>query len=176
MTAMTLVTDVGGRIYRTCAQKNPVTCGPAACLIMWANANGADPLADEGGVIELSKRFPEPWTPQAGANINNLSRVMAQMGMPNAVQRYPGDMAGFKGALAKHVGERKPVLAFLAWDGTSALTGHFVVIGRANPTTGQITVLDPLFGMQELYGNSLPYYYPTDSDSLTFSGAIAVLT
>lgn len=174
MTAMTRVVDGSGRGYRICSQKNPVTCGPAACLIMWANVNGSDPLADEGGVIELSKKLPDPWTQRKGANISNLVRVLAQMGVSTTLQRHL-TTAALKTALYDKVAEKKPALAFLEWEGAASVVGHFVVVGRAQSGASKFTVLDPMFRMVEFFGDGMPFYYPTDTDSLKFSGAVAVM-
>lgn len=174
MTKMTTFTDSHSRTYRTYRQKSQVTCGPACCLIMWANVHQADPIADEGGVIALSKAYPKPWSPTKGAEINNLSTVLRNMGVANTVETFAqtGDL---RTALHRRVGFRKPALAFAEWEVASSVVGHFVVVGYANATTDKWTILDPLHGAQETTG--IPAYYPITEDEeppvLRFSGAVA---
>jgi hypothetical protein len=175
MTAMTQVTDSTGRRFRICQQRTQVTCGPAACLILWANVRGTDPIADEGGVIALSQQFAAPWTQARGANIANLVRVLAAMGITTELQRHHNTTT-LKSVLFGKVQPQKPALAFLEWEGESSVVGHFVVVGSALQAFDRYTILDPAYGMQET--TDLPYYLPVANDdpSLKFSGAIAVVS
>lgn len=175
MTKMTVVKDSHNRSYRTYTQKTQITCGPACCLIMWANVNNADPIADEGGVIALSKAYPKPWNAQTGAEINNLSKVLGQMGVSNEVKTYatPNEL---RSALHRRVHDKKPALAFVEWEVNAKVIGHFVVVGYADSARDMWTVLDPLHGLQEPTG--VPSYYPVlkgdDTDPvLRFTGAVA---
>lgn len=175
MTKMTIVKDSRNRTYRTYTQKTQITCGPACCLIMWANVRDADPIADEGGVITLSKAYPKPWNAQTGAEINNLSRVLAQMGVPNEVKTFSSG-ADLRSALHRKVQAKKPALAFVEWEVNAKVIGHFVVVGWADSASDTWTVLDPLHGIQE--PNGIPSYYPIikgdETDPvLRFTGAVA---
>jgi len=177
MTEMTRVTDSAGRAFRICRQRNPVTCGPAACLMMWANAYDADPVADEGGVIALSQQFADSWTAARGANIANLVRVLAQMGVNTTLHRFHGDFDTLGKALGDKVGPRRPALAFLQWRGAASVVGHFVVVGSAVKAIDHYTLLDPAYGLQETLGTS--FYMPTaddgDQPTLLFTGAVALM-
>lgn len=174
MTAMTSFTDRHGRTYRTYRQRTQVTCGPACCLIMWANVYQADPIADEGGVIALSRAYPKAWNPSTGAEINNLSSVLRSMAVPNQVEVHAttGDL---RAALHRKVQFRKPALAFAEWEVEAAVVGHFVVVGYANARADEWTILDPMHGPQETTG--IPAYYPITDDAeppvLRFTGAVA---
>lgn len=174
MTTMTSFTDRHGRSYRTYRQRTQVTCGPACCLIMWANVYQADPIADEGGVIALSRAYPKAWNPSTGAEINNLSSVLRSMAVPNQVEVYTatGDL---RAALDRKVQFRKPALAFAEWEVEAAVVGHFVVVGYANARADEWTILDPMHGPQETTG--IPAYYPITDDAeppvLRFTGAVA---
>jgi len=174
MTTTTKVTDSKGRVFRILKQRTQITCGPAACLIMWANVYDASPQADEGGVIALSRMFPKPWNAQTGAEINNLSSVMRQMNVRNKVETFSGHIL-LRNALVQHVGPKKPALAFLEWESDSAVRGHFVVVGSATSREDRYTLLDPMYGLQEMSG--LPFYYPDSAENpppeLKFSGAVA---
>jgi hypothetical protein len=174
MTAMTIAADTGGRTFRIYRQKTQVTCGPACCLILWANVYGRDPAADEGGVITLSKLFPKPWSMTTGAEINNLGRVLANMAVRNTVTTCANDH-DLRRDLHRKVKPNKPAIAFVAWEETSGrVIGHFVVIGAADGIADKYTVLDPYYGLQEIGG--MPFYYPyttePDPPSLKFTGAI----
>lgn len=174
MTAMTVVTDTGGRKFRTYKQKTQVTCGPACCLIMWANVYNKDPTADEGGVITLSKMFPKPWNAATGAEINNLSRVLANMAVRNTVTVHTNGQ-DLRLGLQMKVKPNKPAMAFVEWEEvTGRVIGHFVVVSAADAAKDKWTVLDPYYGLQEPGG--IPFYYPytteKDPPSLKFSGAI----
>jgi hypothetical protein len=174
MTAMTVVTDSKGKKFRIYKQKTQVTCGPASCLILWANVYNKDPVADEGGVIVLSKLFPKPWNMVTGAEINNLSRVLANMAVRNTVT-VCANVHDLRQALHRRVQPNKPAIAFVAWEETSgAVLGHFVVIGAADGIADTYTILDPFYGLQEMGGQ--PYYFPNTSEpdppSLKFTGAI----
>lgn len=176
MTKTTKVKDSGNREFRIVRQKTQVTCGPACCLIMWANVYDADPQADEGGVIALSKAFPpKAWNAHTGSEINNLSRVLAQMGVRTKVESFSGSNY-LKTGLATKVKPKKPALVFVEWETDSNTIGHFVVVPYAT-SSGNITILDPFYGLQEIGAVSLPFYYPTtdetDPPSLKFSGAVA---
>ncbi len=177
-TVTTSVTDSAGNKFRLVKQKTQVTCGPAACLIMFANVFDTNPQADEGGVIALSKAYPGAWTQQKGANIDNLAKVMGQMMMRVEVKRFTGGLTDLKTALRTRVGPKKPALAFLTWEQASGVVGHFVVVGAARVSADSYTLLDPYFGLQEMTG--LPFYYPDttepDQPSLQFTGAVALLT
>ncbi len=174
MTKMTIETDSKGKSFRMYRQRTHVTCGPAACLIMWANVNNADPIADEGGVIALTQKYPGAWNAVNGANIGNLSRVLAEMGIPNELVRY--DNGGkFRSGLHNRVHNKKPALVFAEWEVNAAVRGHFAVVAYADAALDKFTVLDPYFGMQEPGG--LPSYYvyvdgtPNDP-SLMMTGAV----
>ena len=174
MTKTTLKTDSHGWTYRYYSQKTQVTCGPACCLMMWANVNGADPIADEGGVIALSQKHPKPWNAKTGAEINNLSRVLAAMGVANEVATFK-EPRPFRTALHNKVQQKKPALAFAEWEVDAAVKGHFVVVGYADSAVDKFTILDPTFGMHEI--NGMPAYYPVikgdDTDPvLRFTGAV----
>ncbi len=174
MTAMTVVTDSNGKKFRIYKQKTQVTCGPACCLILWANVYNKDPSADEGGVITLSKLFPKPWNMVTGAEINNLSRVLANMAVRNTVS-VCADVQSLRQTLHRKVQTNKPAIAFVAWEETSGkVIGHFVVVGAADGIADKYTILDPYYGLQEMGGQ--PYYYPAttepDPPSLKFTGAI----
>jgi hypothetical protein len=174
MTAMTIAADTGGRKFRIYRQKTQVTCGPACCLILWANVYNKDPAADEGGVITLSKLFPKPWSMTTGAEINNLGRVLANMAVRNTVTTCANDH-DLRRDLHRKVKPNKPAIAFVAWEETSGrVIGHFVVIGAADGIADKYTVLDPYYGLQEIGG--MPFYYPyttePDPPSLKFTGAI----
>ena len=151
MTAMTSFTDGHNRTYRTYRQKTQVTCGPACCLIVWANVHNADPIADEGGVIALSRAYPKPWNPATGAEINNLSGVLRSMAVLNQVETFDstGDL---RAALHRRVHHGKPALAFAEWEVDATVIGHFVVVGYADARADQWTILDPLHGPQETTG------------------------
>jgi hypothetical protein len=174
MTAMTSFTDKHGRAYRTYRQRTQITCGPACCLIMWANVHGADPIADEGGVIGLSKAYPKPWNPSTGAEIGNLSSVLRSMAVPNELETFSstGDL---RAALHRRVARGKPALAFAEWEVDAAVIGHFVVVGYADARADEWTILDPLHGAQEVTG--IPAYYPITDDAdppvLRFTGMVA---
>lgn len=179
-TKTTIESDSAGSKFRMLRQKNQVTCGPAACLIMFANVYDKDPDADEGGVIALSKSYPGGWTQQKGANIDNLAKVMGHMMMRVEVKRFKGGqgsgaLGALKIALCTRVRPKKPALAFLEWEQASGVVGHFVVVGAARTSSDLYTLLDPCFGLQEMSGMGMPFYYPTNKDSLTFSGAVAFL-
>jgi hypothetical protein len=174
MTAMTVVSDSNRKQFRIYKQQTQVTCGPACCLILWANVYNKDPAADEGGVITLSKMFPKPWNMKTGAEINNLSRVLANMAVRNTVGVYD-DVQSLRRELHRRVRPNKPAIAFIAWEDTSGtVIGHFVVVGAADGIADKYTILDPFYGLQEMAG--MPYYYPTTSEtdppSLKFTGAI----
>ena len=177
MTKTTSVTDSAGNTFRIVRQKTQVTCGPAACLIMYANVFDTDPEADEGGVIALSKAYPGAWTMQSGANIDNLAKVMNHMAMRVEVKRFTGGLTDLKLALRTKVGPNRPALAFLTWDQGAGVVGHFVVVGAARAAGDSYTLLDPYFGLQEMSG--MPFYYPVtdepDQPSLQFTGAVAML-
>lgn len=177
MTRMTIVTDTRGARWRTCRQSTQTTCGPACCLIMWANVHNRDPEADEGGVIALSRMFDKPWNPQKGAEIGNLTRVLRQMGL-NAVQETITDGGQFRTALHRRVRAGRPALAFAEWEVASTVVGHFVVIAHADAALDRFTVLDPAHGLQQPTG--LPFYYPVvdgdDQPALKFTGALAFVT
>ena len=174
MTAMTIFTDKHNRTYKTYRQKTQVTCGPACCLIMWANVYHADPIADEGGVIALSQAYPKPWNASTGAEINNLAGVLRSMAVPNQVETFSatGDL---RSALHRRVQFGKPALAFAEWEVDAAVVGHFVVVGYADAHADQWTILDPMNGPQETTG--IPAYYPVTDDAdppvLRFTGAVA---
>ena len=168
------MTDSNGKSFRIYKQKTQVTCGPACCLILWANVYGKDPSADEGGVITLSKMFPKPWNPITGAEINNLSRVLANMAVRNTVGTY-ANVHDLRRELHRRVRTNKPAIAFIEWEDTSGtVIGHFVVVGAADGIADKYTILDPYYGLQEMAGQ--PYYYPTTSEpdppSLKFTGAL----
>lgn len=176
MTKTTKVKDSGNRQFRLVSQKTQITCGPACCLMMWANVYDADPQADEGGVIALSKAYPpKAWNAHTGSEINNLSRVLAQMGVRTKVETY-SQTNPLKSALATKVKPKKPALVFVEWETTSNTIGHFVVVPYAT-SSDKITILDPYYGLQEVTAISMPFYYPdtseTDPPSLKFTGAIA---
>lgn len=184
MTKTTRVIDSGGRSYRLVKQKSLASCGPACCLMMWANIYDADPIADEGGVIALSKKFAEPWDATKGAAIANLDNVMHQMGVQTKLERCATTEA-LVNRLHGKVALKKPAMCFLEWQSSATTTGHFVVVGRtkrgSNWATAGVTVLDPLYGMSEI-GSGLPFYAPdTDPDpdgtivALGFSGAVLYL-
>ena len=175
MTTMTLKVDKHGQAFRYYRQRTQVTCGPACCLMMWANVQGADPIADEGGVITLSRKYPKPWNPISGAEIGNLSRVLAEMGIANEVQTIK-DPLKLRSAFHNRVHRKKPALAFAEWEVAAKVVGHFVVVGYADSAKDEWTVLDPTNGFQETTG--IPAYYPyvdgTDNDPvLKFTGAVA---
>jgi len=174
MTKTTKVKDSGNREFRIVRQKTQVTCGPACCLIMWANVNNADPQADEGGVIALSKAFPKPWNAQTGVGITNMSSVLGQMGVRTKVENY-SETNPLKTALVNKVKPKKPALVFVEWETDSNTKGHFVVVPFANMS--MVTILDPFYGLQEITQASMPFYYPTTDEanppSLRFSGAVA---
>lgn len=177
MTTMTIKTDSNSRSYRYYKQRTQVTCGPACCLMMWANVYGSDPIADEGGVIELSKKYPKPWNAVKGASIENLSRVLADMGIANELKRYTNG-ADFRSGLHNGVHRNKPALAYADWEVDAAVKGHFAVIGYADSARDKWTVLDPYFGMQEPGG--LPSYYPyvegaSNEESLMFDGSVILV-
>lgn len=176
MTTTTKVKDSKNREFRIVRQKTQVTCGPACCLIMWANVNDSDPLADEGGVIALSKAFPKAWNAQSGAEINNLSSVLRQMGVRTKVETHL-QLNSLKMALATKVKPKKPGLVFVEWETAANVKGHFAVVSAASSSTDTYTILDPFYGLQEMTG--LPYYYPdtteADPPSLKFSGAVAFI-
>ena len=172
-TKTTIESDSAGNKCRMLRQKTQVTCGPAACLIMFANVYDKDPGADEGGVIALSKAYPGAWTQQKGANIDNLAKVMGHMMMRVEVKRFTGGLGDLKVALRTRVRLKKPALAFLEWGRASGVVGHFVVVGAARTSGDTYTLLDPCFGLQEMSG--MPFYYPTNDDSLEFTGAVALL-
>ena len=175
MTQMTIQTDAHGWSFRTYRQRTQVTCGPACCLMMWANVYNADPEADEGGVIALSRKYAKPWNPITGAEIGNLSRVLGEMGIVTEVQTItqPGPL---RSALHRRVARNKPALAFAEWEVAAKVVGHFVVVGYADSVRDSFTILDPTNGFQEVTG--IPAYYPvitgTDNDPvLKFTGAVA---
>lgn len=174
MPRMTKVTDSKNRSYRITKQQKQTTCGPAACLIMWANVYDSDPQADEAGVITLSRMFPKPWDARTGAEINNLVSVLRQMNVRAVAETHSGHIL-LRDALVKRVQPKKPVLAFLEWETASSVKGHFVVVGAATKANDQYTILDPMYGLNEMSG--LPFYYPfSDEDpppELKFTGAIA---
>lgn len=176
MTKTTKVKDSKNREFRIVRQKTQVTCGPACCLIMWANVNDADPLADEGGVIALSKAYPKAWNAQTGSEINNLSSVLRQMGVRTKVETFTTNGA-LKTALVTKIKPKKPALVFVEWETAANVKGHFVVVGAANSSEDKYTILDPFYGLQEMVG--LPFYYPdtteADPPSLKFSGAVAFI-
>jgi hypothetical protein len=177
-TKTTIETDSAGNTFRMVRQKTQVTCGPAACLIMFANIYDKDPDADEGGVIALSKMYPDAWTQQKGANIDNLAKVMGQMMMRVEVKRFTGGLTDLKTALRTRIRPKKPALAFLQWEQASGIiVGHFAVVGAARAAGDTYTLLDPYFGLQEMSG--MPFYYPNtdepDQPSLQFTGAVALL-
>jgi hypothetical protein len=174
MTKTTKVKDSKNREFRIVRQKTQVTCGPACCLIMWANVHDSDPQADEGGVIALSKAYPKAWNAQTGAEINNLSSVLRQMAVRTKVETYTATNS-LKTALATKVKPKKPALVFVEWETAASVKGHFVVVGAASSSEDKYTILDPFYGLQEMVG--LPFYYPDttepDPPSLKFSGAVA---
>ncbi|MBM3619479.1 MAG: hypothetical protein FJX20_02220 [Alphaproteobacteria bacterium] len=174
MTKTTKVKDSKNREFRTVTQKTQVTCGPACCLIMWANVYDADPQADEGGVIALSKAFPKPWNAVTGAEINNLSSVLRQMGVRTKVETYTNN-GELKKALTTKIKPKKPALVFVEWEVDANVKGHFAVCSATTASEDRYTVLDPMYGLQEMVG--LPFYYPyTSGDeviSLKFTGAVA---
>jgi hypothetical protein len=174
MTATTKVKDSQGREFRIVRQKTQVTCGPACCLIMWANVWNSSPEADEGGVISLTKRFPKPWNAATGAEINNLSSVLGLMSVRTKVETHTS-LGSLKSALGSKVQTNKPALVFVEWETAASVRGHFVVVGAASSASDSYTILDPFYGLQEMTG--LPYYYPDTSEadppSLKFSGAVA---
>jgi len=184
MTKTSRVTDSSGRSYRLIKQKSAASCGPACCLMMWANIYDADPIADEGGVIALSKKYADAWDATKGANISNLNVVMHQMGVNTKLERCANTETLVDRLHAK-VALKKPAMCFLEWQSSATTTGHFVVVGRAkkgsNWANSAVTVLDPLYGMSEI-SSGLPFYAPdTDADpdgtivSLQFSGAVLYL-
>jgi hypothetical protein len=141
---------------------------------MWANVYDADPQADEGGVIALSKAFPKPWNAVTGAEIGNLTSVLRQMGVRATAASYKNN-GELKKALVAKVKPKKPALVFVEWEVNANVKGHFAVCGAATSSEDRYTVLDPMYGLQEMVG--LPYYYPYTSDeevvSLKFTGAVA---
>lgn len=176
-TKTTIETDSFGNKFRMYRQKNHVTCGPACCLIMFANVYDKDPDADEGGVIALSKAFPGAWTQQNGANIDNMAQCLNHMMMRVEVKRFT-NLADLRVGLSTRVRPKKPALAFATWDQASGVVGHFVVIGAVRSSGDACTVLDPYFGLQQI-NSGMPFYAPdtTDSDqpTLQFTGAVAFL-
>ena len=124
-------------------------------------------------MIAISKAYPGAWTQQKGANIDNLAKVISQMMMRVEVKRFTGPVGNLQIALRTRVRLKKPALAFLQWEGPSAVVGHFVVVGAARTSGDTYTLLDPFFGLQEMSG--MPFYSPTTDDSLQFTGAVAFL-
>jgi hypothetical protein len=173
MTAMTLVTDSRQHTYRTCRQSTQTTCGPASCLIMWANVFDADPEADEGGVIALSRMFDKPWNARSGADIGNLTQVLRQMGVAARTETIK-DGGLLRSALHRKVHPGKPALAFAEWEVDSTVVGHFIVIAYADAARDAFTFLDPAHGKQEPTG--IPFYYPSTDDAeppvLKLTGAV----
>lgn len=174
MTTTTKEKDSKKREFRIVKQKTQVSCGPACCLMMWANAYDMDPQADEPGVIALSRLFPKPWNSLTGSEINNLNSVMRQMGLRTKVETFTNN-GKLMTALHDKVKPKKPGLVFVEWETDAKVIGHFVVIGGTTKSEDRYTVLDPFYGLQEMVG--LPYYYPTTSEtdppSLKFTGACA---
>ena len=178
MTKMMQKTDKHGRNFRYYKQRTQVTCGPACCLMMWANVFEADPIADEGGVIALSRKHPKAWNPVSGAEISNLSRVMAEMGIPNEVKTIT-DPRQLRSAFHNRVHRKKPALAFAEWEVASKVVGHFVVVAYADSARDEWTILAPSNGVQATTG--IPAYYPyvngsDDDPVLKFTGAVAFVT
>lgn len=171
MTKMLKQKDSGGRWFRLIYQKSAVTCGPAACLIMWANVHDADPIADEGGVIALTKMFPKPWDPTTGASIVNLTSVLNNMAVP-AVNETFSKMDDLRNAMVTRVKPKKPALCFMQWMSTAKTIGHFVVVSYA--ANDRCTVLDPHYGLQEM--TSMPYKPQADDEDpppvLKFTGNV----
>jgi hypothetical protein len=176
MTKMILVKDTRGFEWRHCRQSTQTTCGPASCLMMWANVHLADPQADEGGVIALSRMFDNPWNQATGADIGNLTKVLRHMGL-DAVHETFSDGGQFVGALHRKVHARKPALAFAEWEVASTVVGHFAVIAFADAGPDWFTVLDPAHGLQQPTG--MPFYYPVvegdDPPVLKFTGAVTFI-
>jgi hypothetical protein len=176
MTKMTLVKDTRGFEWRHCRQSSQTTCGPASCLMMWANVHLADPQADEAGVIALSRMFPNPWNQKTGADIANLTQVLRHMGLDARHESYTNG-GRFLTALHDKVHARKPALAFAEWEVASTVVGHFAVIAAADAGADLYSVLDPAHGLQQPTG--MPFYYPVvdgdDPPVLKFTGAVAFI-
>jgi hypothetical protein len=173
MTKMLKQFDSARREFRYCFQKSAVTCGPAACLIMWANVHQAVPIADEGGVIALTKLFPDPWDPVKGANLTNLASVLRNMAVPVKEERHD-TVDAMRRSLVGKVKPKKPAMVFMRWRSTASTIGHFLVVGHA--ANDHCTFLDPQYGLQEM--TNPPYRPASDEDpppELRFTGAVLVM-
>ena len=161
-------------------RKTQVTCGPAACLIMFANIYDKDPDADEGGVIALSKMYPDAWTQQKGANIDNLAKVMGQMMMRVEVKRFTGGLADIKLA-SPHAGRPKKTgpRVFLQWGRWPPASSSVISLSWAlhAPPATLTRCSIPISGCRKCPGcrSIIPSTDEPDQPSLQFTGAVALL-
>ena len=152
-------TDSHGIHWGVMIQEKTTSCGPASVAMTEVYYKSSIVANLEAQVRTLSQRYPGRWQASVGTAVTNLVDVLRHEGVkcydgvclqPNAVWAY----------LYKYARESTPVIVHIAW----AKGAHFAVCSWVyNDWT--CVFLDPWYGLVEINGANLPYYYVGDPTS-----------
>lgn len=147
-----VVSDSKGQGHYIIFQELEMSCGPASIAMVESQYKLACMVDPEKRARELSQKYPNAWTADAGAGADNLSYVLNAEGVKAyAATHIPKDK--LMSYVDYYLGERTLIIFHVEW--TSG--GHFVVL-RKKYSDGTLVFLDPWYGLVEVKTKNLPVY------------------
>jgi hypothetical protein len=162
-----IVSDLSGNSFTLVRQSDPNACGVVAVI----NAILArmficpkNPPTETSLLAQLGLSS----APDGGLQRSQVSRLLTLNNIPYEYMGYP-KVDEFIAAMRSHAKPKTPVILHVAKGTKENYTGHWVT---AVSTKGDfMTVLDPMYGLQNVYFDLMPNYAISSSDS-NVAGAI----
>lgn len=151
--------DSHGESWGVMMQEKNQSCGPASVAMTEVYYKSSVTANLETRVRQLSQKYPGKFTEDGGTNMDNLVYVLRDQG----IKCY--DVTGAQPAakvwnyLYAYAKDNTPVIVHISWTPGG---GHFAVCVHVYKSDLKCIILDPWYGLVEVYGPDLPKYVVGD--------------
>ena len=147
------VRDSSGHTYTLVRQSDPTYCGlasVAAVIIARSRTCLVHPPTEQQLLAEAGGTMPP-----GGLRRSQLAQLLTLHNIPNSMESF-GDSSTFIPALRSKIKAGHPAILHAMRGGPAGYAGHWVV--AVDTADDILTVLDPMYGLQEVSFDFLPSY------------------
>jgi len=162
--------DSHGERWGVMMQQKKVSCGLACAAMAEVYIKSQVQENMEGIFRQISQSFPENFTEDCGASMDNIVDVLRYRG----ILCYDNNDYGAGGVwpyLYTYAKDTSPVIVYISWG--KGLGAHATLCVYVYKSDQKCIFLDPCYGLVELAGSQLPVYMATDNTGVYGGGVIA---
>ncbi len=163
------VKDSKGQYHYILKQEHPMSCAWACVAMVESLYKSKLMIGTEGKARKLSQEYPGNWTPTGGATMSNVSSVLIAEG----IKAYPPVNAqpwGVWNYLWAYARPKTPAIVGIQWGNN---THHMVVCAHVY-LDQSVIFYDPMYGVVEEKGFTLPSFVPQLGESGTADGWVII--